>query len=248
MWTGMLTTRELKNRSVLTIREFIRFVRILPRRIPGKVRSLLRAASGTPAPGFPPDDFDQRTGLDTAGVVKIYKLDSVSANYVHAQGYQPINPKAFGDALKEVSVGFGGYTFVDIGCGKGRALFLASDFSFRRIIGVEISPSLVRAALQNLAKWKGRQNIEIICTDACEWEWPQDNLVIFLYNPFDKVVLSRVLENLHRSLAIAPRDIWLIYCSPAHKRCVESQKWLQRMQSIGPSVIYRRQLQEGEAS
>jgi tRNA1(Val) A37 N6-methylase TrmN6 len=33
------------------------------------------------------------------------------------------------------------YAFVDLGCGKGRALMVASEFSFARLVGVEISLS-----------------------------------------------------------------------------------------------------------
>jgi SAM-dependent methyltransferase len=220
-------------------REFLRFVRLLPRRIPAKVGNLLRLANGKPAYGFPPDDFDQRTGLDTAGIVKIYKLDSVNGNYIHGQGYQPIHPSAFVEALQEIPADFSRYTFVDLGCGKGRALFLASEFGFKRIIGIDISPILVRSALENLAKWKRKSNIEIGCADASEWEWPQENLVVFLYNPFDSVILIKVLEKLRRSRAGIPRDLWVIYCSPTHSRCVESQHWLRKTRSLGASVIYR---------
>ena len=109
-------------------RELLRFLRVLRRRVPAKVGNLIRLANGKPSYGFPPDDFDQRTGLDTSGIVKIYNLDSVNGNSIHGQGYQPVHPSAFVEALQEIAADFSRYTFVDLGCGKGRALL----FSRRR--------------------------------------------------------------------------------------------------------------------
>ena len=223
---------------VLTITELARFLRVVPRRIPAKVRSLLRAISGKPPYGFPPDDFDERTGLETASQGKIYKLDSVNRNYVHAQGYAPVPAKIVTQALQAIRTDVKNHTFIDLGCGKGRALFVASTFGMQRIIGVEISPSLVRATLDNVARWKSGSDIQVVCADASEWEWPRENLVVFLYNPFDSVILSKVLENLHRSVRAKPRDVWIIYCSASHRRCFESQKWIQETGRVGPSILY----------
>jgi len=224
---------------LLTPREMGRFIRILPRRILRKVRSLLRAASGKPPYGFPADDFDEITGLETADRVKIYKLDSVNGNYIHAQGYAPVSPVALTDALRSIPDDVTKYTFVDVGCGKGRTLFLASAFGIQRVIGVEISPALVRIARENAAKWKSGSNIEIVCADASDWTWPPENLIIFLYNPFDSLILLKVLANLHKSILAKPRAVWIIYCSPSHRDCSDRQEWLKEASQVGRSIIYR---------
>ena len=44
------------------------------------------------------------------------------------------------------------FTFVDYGLGKGRVLMLATEYPFKRIVGVEFSESLDRTARQNLTK------------------------------------------------------------------------------------------------
>ena len=46
------------------------------------------------------------------------------------------------------------FTFVDLGSGKGRTLLMASDYPFRRIIGVELLPSLHQIAQENLRQYK----------------------------------------------------------------------------------------------
>ena len=224
---------------VLTITQMGRWVRVLPRRIPVKVQNLLQTVKGKPPSGFPADDFDERTGLETAERVKIYKLDSVNENYVHGQGYAPVSPSALTEALRAIPEDLRKYIFVDLGCGKGRALFLASMLGIRRLIGVEISPTLVRIARENAAKWKSSSSIEIICADASEWAWPEENLIVFLYNPFDGVILTRALANLRKSISEIPKDIWLIYCSASHRECFDRQKWLKETTQTGRSIIYR---------
>jgi hypothetical protein len=40
---------------------------------------------------------------------------------------------------------------------------------------------------------------------------PDDDLVLYFFNPFSEPVLSRVLENLNASLQARPRKVILIY-------------------------------------
>ena len=53
------------------------------------------------------------------------------------------SPKNFQKALKLLDVDHSLYSFVDIGCGKGRALLIASRWPFHQIIGVEFCQNLV---------------------------------------------------------------------------------------------------------
>lgn len=46
--------------------------------------------------------------------------------------------------------------FLDYGSGKGRALIMAAQYPFRRILGVEFSPQLSLIASQNI-EWPRRQ-------------------------------------------------------------------------------------------
>src|SRR5580692_8694630 len=60
--------------------------------------------------------------------------------------YQPTDPALFHEMLdglaSQAYLDFRGFTFLDFGSGKGRTLLMASDYPFRRIIGVELLPSL----------------------------------------------------------------------------------------------------------
>jgi len=48
------------------------------------------------------------------------------------------------------------FTFIDLGSGKGRVLLMASDYPFKRIIGVEFMPELHRAAQENVREYTER--------------------------------------------------------------------------------------------
>ena len=51
--------------------------------------------------------------------------------------YQPSEPALFHEILDSLPVAVDGFTFIDLGSGKGRTLLMASEYPFRRIIGVE---------------------------------------------------------------------------------------------------------------
>jgi hypothetical protein len=52
--------------------------------------------------------------------------------------------------------------------------------------------------------------IQSIATDATEYVFPEEDLVLFFFNPFGTEVMSQVLSNLDASLRKKPRDIWVI--------------------------------------
>ncbi len=66
--------------------------------------------------------------------------------------YQPTDAALFQEMMSSLPIAFSEFTFVDLGSGKGRTLLMASEYPFRRIVGVEILPELHRAAEKNIAK------------------------------------------------------------------------------------------------
>jgi predicted RNA methylase len=120
--------------------------------------------------------------------------------------YEAVNPNLFARAMIHVPRD----AFIDLGCGKGRALILAYQAGFRDLIGVEISPSLARAALRNTRKLGIAASI--VESDVADFDLPDRDLVAFMYNPFGPPTMQAVLEKLrsHR------HSIHLIYINPQH--------------------------------
>ena len=64
---------------------------------------------------------------------------------------------------------------------------MASEYPFRRIVGVELLPELHQIAQENLARYKSESQkcfaLEAVCGDAIDFAFPVEPLVIFLFNP-----------------------------------------------------------------
>jgi SAM-dependent methyltransferase len=136
--------------------------------------------------------------------------------------YQPTDPALFHEMLEalrsQAHVDFREFTFIDLGSGKGRTLLLASNYPFRRILGVELLPTLHQIAEENLAKYTSESQkcfaLEAICGDATDFPFPAEPTVLFLFNPFPETGLRRMLANLEQSLRQEPRPVYVIYHNP----------------------------------
>jgi SAM-dependent methyltransferase len=187
----------------------------------------------------PADDasFDRRYGTDTAGSIEPAALGIGDPNLRDkAILYLPSPARVTRWMLKNVGLDAREFSFVDLGCGKGRVLLIASEFAFQRVIGVDISAELCAIARRNAALFRPQARsfeIEIENADATRFEFPATNLLLHLYHPFDPELTLRILERLAHSLAEKPRRVvvaYLVYTSAV--RDVEAAfarvPWLRR--------------------
>jgi hypothetical protein len=165
-------------------------------------------------------DFDLVYGVDTATPVPIELLATGSDNWLFGNGYEPTVPREFHDMMRAAGDVAAGRVFIDLGCGKGRALLLASEYPFRRIVGVEFAPELVRAARENLLRFHNPRQVcrdlEVVQADAAAFPFPDDPLVLYLFNPFGPEVLAPVVEGVRHALARHPRPVTVLYYRPVH--------------------------------
>jgi len=146
--------------------------------------------------------------------------------------YQPTESALFQEMMASLPIAFDRFTFVDLGSGKGRTLLMASEYPFKRIVGVELIAELHRAAEQNIREYRSPTQrcaqIEAVCTDACEFVFPDTPLVLYLFNPLPEVGLQRVLRNLEQSLEQSPRPVWIVYHNPAMDSVLGASRALVR--------------------
>jgi SAM-dependent methyltransferase len=109
---------------------------------------------------------------------------------------------------------------LDLGCGKGGALFSLSKF-FRRVTGVEISPELAAVAEKNIEKL-GIGNVGVIRSDAATFDILDEYTYVYMFNPFTSPVMKQVLENLRASLERRPRSLIVIYKNPVCSEMLRS--------------------------
>ena len=121
---------------------------------------------------------------------------------------------------------------MDVGCGKGRPLLIASELPFVRVIGIELSPSLARMARANAALVRSRDAarspIEIRVGDATLADAPGDRVVYFLYHPFGQSLVETFVRNLERQCADLACHAFVVYYNPVHGDVVDRSPRLTR--------------------
>lgn len=160
--------------------------------------------------------FDRRYGTNTSGLVRPDDWESADEiTRSQGVGYVPSPPQLTRYMLRSLPADSAAFTFVDVGCGKGRVVLVASEFPFRRVIGIELSPWLCGIAQENLTQFRSRRrrcpNLEVQCAEATTWPLPEGDLVLHLYHPFGADVLRRFLAHVSASLEESPRRIALLY-------------------------------------
>lgn len=115
-------------------------------------------------------DFDRRFGIDTTGTIDLNSLQIQSDNWFYGRHYSPTPSDAVPRIIGDLPIRHEDFVFVDLGSGKGRVLLLASEFPFKKVIGVEFSPELHAIAEQNIRSYRSESQkcraVECICQDA----------------------------------------------------------------------------------
>ena len=159
-----------------------------------------------------PHAFDLEFGTDTVSLSRAseHKGDAALGN-----GHEPIDTVDFANLMAGLDCDLSSFTFLDFGSGQGRALMLASDYPFQRIVGIEHGRELYQSALANLARYRNpRQHcraIECVWADAAAWEMPAVPTVFYFCEPFREPMLRRMAARVRASLQAAPRPAYVLY-------------------------------------
>ena len=163
---------------------------------------------------------ERKYGIDTIGIDELDSLEDIGIDTSHASKYLPVDYfilEKLMDYIKNLDNKKG---FLDLGCGKGRALVVAAEYGFNPVIGLDFHPKLSSEAVQLTGTLKERfphTSFKVINNDAFYFEIPENVSTIFLFNPFDEVIMSGVMGNILKSLQITPRTIRVLYANPVHK-------------------------------
>lgn len=158
--------------------------------------------------------FDRKYKTDTCSLVDLDDMDIEGNSKEHAGIYQATRVIQLRKLFKILGIP-AGKVFVDLGCGKGRVLLIASEFDFKEARGIEFSPILSEIAQNNVAlyktKTKTKTNFNIIHSDVIDCNFSDDEEVLFLFNPFDDFILESVIRKLEDSLKRRNRKVLIIY-------------------------------------
>jgi len=134
-------------------------------------------------------------------------------------------------------------TYIDVGCGKGRTLIKGLKVGFKNLIGVEFIPSIAEQGVANvnniIESWNLDTTCEIVCEDIRNFQYPETDLILYLYNPFDHNVFEVFLKNLLDDLGKTPRKATLIYY---HSHCQDILDDCDKLERVEYSLMTRMKL------
>lgn len=104
--------------------------------------------------------------------------------------------------------------FVDIGCGKGRAIFVAEYCGYNHLTGIEMDLQLLNEARNNetiYALKRETSTIKFVLDNALNVDYKNTPTLYFLFNPFNEEVLAKVLDKIS---AATKSETWFVYMNP----------------------------------
>jgi len=157
--------------------------------------------------------YDRRLGIDTGGYVETSVLGVAGG-----QAYVPTPPDVAKFLIERIAPRTKGFTFLDVGSGKGRVLLIAARFPFARVVGFEFSEELNETAGKNISQFAaqnpGLTPITLVTGDATKLALPDGPLALFLFNPFQLETTRAFAASVKASYQSAPRKIICIYYNP----------------------------------
>lgn len=176
--------------------------------------------------------FDARFGTDTSAPT----FERNQRTNVHF--YVPTTASIIYSILSFLPLETNKFEFVDMGSGKGRALLVASEFPFSKIVGVELSEQLHRVAESNVKLYTPTSqkctDFDLKCMDALEYAYDDKPLVLYLFDPFGREILQEVVARLENSLRAHPREAYVVYVYPQYDDLLARSPLLQKVAEGGP--------------
>jgi SAM-dependent methyltransferase len=130
--------------------------------------------------------FDLKYGTETYAWIAPEHFGVARSQADAAEPYRPSHAGALRSILSMIDKS-DRKVFLDIGCGKGRALIVAAEAGFTAIRGLEFSAKLVSIARRNLETFSQKTSIrpafELIHDDAACYRFRDDETCFYLFNP-----------------------------------------------------------------
>jgi len=163
---------------------------------------------------------EKKYGINTTGADELKKLKAQGIDTSHATVYMPATYFQLEEIFEALPTGQRTH-FLDIGCGKGRVLCVAAHKGYSKVTGIDFSKEFCAAATQNLNITKltfTSLDYSVVNKDAAVAPIPTDVDCIFLFNPFDIVIMKQVVINIITSLQLQPRNLYIVYANPLYKQ------------------------------
>lgn len=157
--------------------------------------------------------FYKINGVDFS-TQNIYDLTRIGEHQEHGTALVSTSLDFLTQLIKDLENAIGGplekNLFVDYGSGKGAAIIHAKELGFKKTIGIEFAKELNDQALKNI-KALNLDNVISLYADATSYILPNDISVIYFFNPFDEVVMQKVIDTIVAQKDSFENDVYVIY-------------------------------------
>lgn len=172
--------------------------------------------------------FEKQLSINTHSIVNLDKLTLAGEGSEQNHHYQGASYYILFSIFKYLPEDVKPFPFIDYGCGKGRALFVAEQCGFTNLIGIDIALELIEDANKNKEVYRKVNNesrIHFAFSDATVYKIPADALMFYFFNPFGPDILRKVVSNIIASVEANPRTIYCIYLNPKFKEVFEENNF-----------------------
>ena len=188
---------------------------------------------------------ERKYNLDTIELDRLKTITVKGDNLDHGSIYQACNYYILEKGCDYLASINENKNITDFGCGKGRAMIVAAHYGFKNITGIDFAKALCLSAEKNIHETLQlflSTKFNIICDDVVNYKIEKDQTVFFFFNPFDEVVMLKVVRNILSSLKENERKIYIMYANPVHKEIFlsagfEEKYYLKKLQYLELSIL-----------
>lgn len=188
---------------------------------------------------------EKKYRINTTGFLPLSKLHIKGKELENATEYMPVDYPLLETLLVFLPPTSKNGIFIDIGCGKGRALCVAAHFGFRKAEGIDFAKELVEEAQNNLhstQKIVPDFKARILWTDLESYTFPRETSCIFLFNPFNETLVTKLVAKIKETDFLFP--VHILYASPMHVAVFEKNgfqilKEIEVMKPVKGAILYR---------
>lgn len=182
-------------------------------------------------------NFEKKYGVDFGGLIKNGRKLGIKKG--EGNGYEPCYDMTH--LLSKLNITEED-SFLDIGCGKGWAMYKFSQFPFSKIVGIELNEELINIAKQNLSKLKPEdKRFVFLHQNALDFNDYDDFNYIFMYNTFPLEVFTNFYNKLKQSIERKNRKVYFIYHNPQCRSILDNDTLFKKVYHRDNTAVYMNQ-------
>jgi SAM-dependent methyltransferase len=169
--------------------------------------------------------IDRHLKVDTSGYMEVDQITASEQLRKLVIPYAGSSPSVVRKALTMLPP-VDDYQFLDLGCGKGRAMIVASERPFLGITGVDLSRDLLDIAQRNIeviaTTFPARPAMRVHKANAVEFSMPPGKVVLFNYHAFGKELMTTLTQRLEACLATTTEHLLFVYYNPVYAEVLDA--------------------------